>query len=605
MSTSSRSTVRARRAAAAAVVVGSVVAAAVATEAVTAAPVAATPAAAQAVDQCPDVFPVRRLAAGQEVHGLTVDQGTEPGEFTGTVIGVLENGIAPGLDMVLAELESDAITRVGGIWAGMSGSPVYAADGRLIGAVSYGLSFATSPIAGITPAGDMYELLDGGGPTGSVSAAVDLPARLERRIVASGAATDVEAEAGMAPLPTPVAVSGLSAARLRRATKRLDDRIANARYYPAGSASGSPAAIAAEAGGNVGVALSYGDVSYGGVGTITAVCDGEALLFGHPATFLGQTVLSAHAADAVLVHPDLIGGGFKLANLRGVIGTVDQDRLAGLHTELGAGPTPATVRSMIVATDTGNSRRGTTRVVLPDFMPDGAFLHLLSNLDRVADRIGGGVTDYTWVAEGTRAGGAPWRLRRTEKFASQFDATIEAAFATLDALYTLQDNRFEEVTIDSVRFTGNVTSSYRAATVVGLEVRGPRGRWQPVARRSVLSLVAGQPTELRVVLQPFRSTTQRRVTMTVTAPRSAVGGFGELLVFGGGSFFFFEEPRAGSFDDVLQTLKQRPSGDDVVAQLNLEQPGPAPAVTRRAATTAPTFVDGELLRRVRVVAPGP
>jgi hypothetical protein len=37
----------------------------------------------------------------------------------------------------------------------MSGSPVYAADGRLIGAVAYGLAGA-STIAGITPAADMY-----------------------------------------------------------------------------------------------------------------------------------------------------------------------------------------------------------------------------------------------------------------------------------------------------------------------------------------------------------------------------------------------------------------------------------------------------------------
>lgn len=68
--------------------------------------------------------------------------------------------VAPGVDMVMARLASSEIERVGGIWAGMSGSPVYAVDGRLIGAVSYGLTGGNSPVAGITPAADMQTLLD-------------------------------------------------------------------------------------------------------------------------------------------------------------------------------------------------------------------------------------------------------------------------------------------------------------------------------------------------------------------------------------------------------------------------------------------------------------
>ena len=91
-----------------------------------------------------------------EVDGLTVSRGTEPEEFTGTVLGVLTDGISPGVDMIIADLDSPAIDAAGGIWQGMSGSPVYAEDGRLLGAVSYGLSYGPSPIAGITP----FEAMD-------------------------------------------------------------------------------------------------------------------------------------------------------------------------------------------------------------------------------------------------------------------------------------------------------------------------------------------------------------------------------------------------------------------------------------------------------------
>ena len=67
------------------------------------------------------------------------------------MLGVLKDGVLPGIDMVMARLDSPTIQQVGGIWQGMSGSPVYAADGRLIGAVAYGFSFGASPVAGITP----------------------------------------------------------------------------------------------------------------------------------------------------------------------------------------------------------------------------------------------------------------------------------------------------------------------------------------------------------------------------------------------------------------------------------------------------------------------
>src|SRR5262245_66372500 len=106
-------------------------------------------------DPCPAAFPVADLVPGMVANGLTVEKGNTADPFTATVVGVIKDGIASGLDMIIVETDSPAITRTGGIWAGMSGSPVYAADGRLIGAVAYSLSFGPSPIAGVTPAADM------------------------------------------------------------------------------------------------------------------------------------------------------------------------------------------------------------------------------------------------------------------------------------------------------------------------------------------------------------------------------------------------------------------------------------------------------------------
>ena len=124
--------------------------------------------AASCLDTTPGIMPVSEVAAlssgpgGLAAHGLTVSRGTTVEQFDVTVLGVLDDGIAPGVDMILVETESPAITAAGGIWAGMSGSPVYAdaAPNKLIGAVAYGLSGGPSKIGGLAAAEDMNRLLD-------------------------------------------------------------------------------------------------------------------------------------------------------------------------------------------------------------------------------------------------------------------------------------------------------------------------------------------------------------------------------------------------------------------------------------------------------------
>lgn len=109
------------------------------------------PAAAQTPgsdpEPCAAPVPTADIEVGMTGTGLTVTTGTGPEAFGAEMLGILQNGISPGVDLVIAHLDSAAI-EANGIWAGMSGSPVYADDGRLLGAVSYSLSFGPSTIAG-------------------------------------------------------------------------------------------------------------------------------------------------------------------------------------------------------------------------------------------------------------------------------------------------------------------------------------------------------------------------------------------------------------------------------------------------------------------------
>lgn len=560
---------------------------------------------------CPDAFPLGELTVGMELQGSTVERGTTPEPFTATVLGVVDDGIAPDLDLILVEADSPAIRRAGGIWGGMSGSPVYAPDGRLVGAVAYGLA-ASTPIAGLTPAADMQTLLDRPGAAAATEPAdeVSLPSALRRRAVESGEVTAAEAAGGMRQLPLPVGVSGVGQARMDEVTSRIQQRLPGARVYAAGAASsapGSPADIVP--GGNIAATASAGDFAMAGVGTATAVCtvggDDLALAFGHPFFLLGTTSMGAHTANAVVVQPDPEYGPFKVANLGGVVGAVDQDRLVGIRAALGATPAAAPIESTLTSTDPGGTgRTGITRVNEPLFLPDAAYGHLLANFDRVFDRVGGGSSQARWVVTGTRASGAPFSVDVSNMYADTADVTLASIDELPTQLLTIADNPFEDVRVTGVRYTGSVSSTVARYALDSVRVRGPDGTLTPLSPDEPLAVAAGSRLDLRAHLVPYRNVGEARdVDLSVVVPPDTAGGFGTLDVFGGpGSA---ETPEPASFDELLAQLQGAAPNNAVTAALTVDAETPSGPVTRRTSDRqlADRVVAGEASFPVEVVAP--
>jgi hypothetical protein len=560
-----------------------------------------SPASAQtAPDPCPEPFPVDELEVGMEATGLTVERGTTPDPFNASILGVLDDGIAPGVDMIIAETSSPAIERAGGIWAGMSGSPVYAPDGRLIGAVAYGFSTAPSPIAGITPAADMYQVLARPSTVGvEGEELVRLPAALRSRVVGTGEVTATEAAAGMSQLPMPFAVSGLSAERFAQVTERLGDHLpANTRLVSTAPATGTGSPADIIPGGNFATTESFGDLTSGGVGTTTVVCDDRALAFGHPAFFYGATTLGAHPADAVFVQRDNTLGSFKVANILGVVGTVDQDRLAGIRAQLGALPATVPVSSMVTSTE-GGARDGLTQVSFPRFLPDIAVFHLVANEDRVFEQIGPGTSRLRWVVDGQRASGAPFQLDYTNHYASSLDISFESIFDAFDQLLAIQENPFEDVTITGVRFEEQMDPTFTYYSITQVSSRQPDGSYQPVPTDEPLQVVNGSRLQLRVTLTPYQNQGPAvNVDLSVLVPHGTAGAFGTLDVFGGRGFD--EEAEPESFDQLLTQLDRTAPNNAVSANLSLFE-GEEPTQTQGRAL-ADQVVQGEQSFEVEVVS---
>jgi hypothetical protein len=365
-----------------------------------------------------------QFAEGEPVTGLTVVKGTQPVGFTGEYVGHVEDALGKGVDMLLFELSGAGIdtgSPRAGIWAGMSGSPVYAQDGRLIGAVAYGLNGDNLPIAGVTPAEYMKQT----GVDRSAPARVSLT-----RASVSGVSAATERELAGTSLPrlkTRKVVAGGTKgnALANRTLKRVPGTSATAKAARAGGF----ASIAAPTvindplvpGGNVAIGYSTGDLFSGGVGTVTAICGSTVWAFGHAMDFAGATALSIHNASAALIVPDSTGttGSFKQVSQVGQqIGTIDYDGYGALRGQIGrVSGFPVTTNVMNAAGKRIGTYAGT--VVNQDMAPfAAAYAPAFAAVDTL-DNSGSGTVQLVWRINYTVRGGRSGSLVNTDVYSAR------------------------------------------------------------------------------------------------------------------------------------------------------------------------------------------
>ncbi len=327
-----------------------------------------------------------------EVTGLTVVKGTDPVEFTGTYIASLEDALGEDADLLLFSLTGPAIDsgapKAAGIWAGMSGSPVYTRDGRLIGAVAYSLNADNLPIAGVTPASLMKKA--GTDRLASPAKVKITPQNLE------AAAAGASALVGQTPqrIKANKVVSG--GVRLNafanRTLARAPGNSAAAKSLRARDFGMAPTATTIDdplvPGGNIAVGYATGDAFTGAIGTVTAVCGTSVWAFGHPMDFAGHTALSMHNASTGLIVPDATGwvGSYKQVSKIGQqLGTITEDRWTAVRGQVGlfsGTPVTVSVRNASGALlDTYRSTAVNPAIVgaLAGYLPTAAAVDLLDN----------------------------------------------------------------------------------------------------------------------------------------------------------------------------------------------------------------------------------
>jgi SpoIVB peptidase S55 len=516
--------------------------------------------AAQSAEPTPDCrqpFPIADLAAGDPVNGLTVSKGTTPEPFTGEVIGVLENGIAPDLDMVIMDLTSPEIDRVGGIWQGMSGSPVYAENGKLIGAVAYGLTWGSSPVAGITPFEEMDDYL---GPA-EAPARIRVGKGMAQRIADESDVTATQAAQGFSQLRMPIGVAGLTGKRIAQSEKSDREYLGDRDAYVLGKAAASPDPSTVVAGGNIAAAVAYGDITAAGVGTATSVCNGRVVGFGHPMTFGGKTTLSLHPADAIYVQEDPLGSPFKVANIGDPAGTITDDRLTGITGGFGEPPDSSTITSTVTMDE--RNRDGSTSVNLPSETAWMTFLQHVANHDRVVDGIIGGSAEQEYTITGTDADGSPFEISFSDRYRSAFDITFESAFDVADLVWGLTS--IEGVTVDSVTLGSDVSDDKSTYTITGVQ-QYKAGEWHPVNRKSPATIKAGRTLKLRAVLRAPDRTAFARYSFAVPKRLHDQKGFFSVT---GGNWLYSEAPWQPTVDKIAKAVDAQVRNDATQAQFSV------------------------------------
>src|SRR5688572_24740662 len=106
------------------------------------------------------LFPLEDLRPGMKGVARTVFSGSDTQEFGVEILGVLPGFPGPRQSAIIARLSGSNIEKTG-VFAGMSGSPVYI-DGKIVGAVAFSFPFSKEPIAGITPIKQMIDLFNKG-----------------------------------------------------------------------------------------------------------------------------------------------------------------------------------------------------------------------------------------------------------------------------------------------------------------------------------------------------------------------------------------------------------------------------------------------------------
>ena len=264
----------------------------------------------------PEIMLIKDIKSGMTGYGLSVFKDNKIERFNIEVITILENFL-PGQDIILIRC-SPAFGQYdinsSGIIAGMSGSPIFI-NGKLIGALAYGWSNTKDALAGVTPIKNMLEI-------------TKIPL-----INSLGYHLNNNDSNSIKPLNAPLMISNSSPYILKK-YKNYFSKYGLIPMQGGKQSSFNDSKNTLQPGSPIGAQLMNGDMDITAMGTVTWVDKDKVLGFGHPFLNSGEFHMPVTTGKiATVIRSSRISS--KLGIPGKVVGTLYQDRTAGIYAKLG------------------------------------------------------------------------------------------------------------------------------------------------------------------------------------------------------------------------------------------------------------------------------
>lgn len=321
-------------------------------------------------------FPLDQVKPGMKAIGRTIFQGNQTEDFEVEILGTFPSIVGhPSRSVIIMRLKSPQTDRTG-VFAGMSGSPVFI-NGKLLGAIAYAFPLSKEPIGAITPIQDMVSIFSNpenkktenkaeqhsgisfqellAASTSAISSPKDFNSNLAQPTSALPP-IPIGAQAVMSvpdlspflgqtlmPIATPLAISGIDPTALPYFSNYFQALGFQPVLASGASSQGSLQAFSDDTltpGKSIGVELIRGDLSAAAFGTVTWRDKDRIYAFGHPFFApggIGGSILPMTEAKVITVVPN-ISNSFKLAMSEKLVGSMTEDRATGICGQLGVNP---------------------------------------------------------------------------------------------------------------------------------------------------------------------------------------------------------------------------------------------------------------------------
>ncbi len=464
------------------------------------------------------LYPLEDLRPGMKGIARTVFAGSEPEEFGLEILGVLPGFTGPRQSTIIAKLSGTNVDKTG-VFAGMSGSPVFI-DDRLVGAIAYSFPFSKEPICGITPIQQMIDIFEQGNDKQKRTtearatsftelASAEWKPRLPKpAFTSTSLIAPVTAGSPLAPLmgqqiqqiATPVVFSGIS----QESLSLFASELTKSGLLPVSGVGGSAAITPLEPfdektltpGASVSVQLVRGDYSIAASGTVT-FRDGERIYaFGHPFLGLGGSDMPMTESSVVTVIPNAYNS-FKLAVPGRMVGSISQDRATGVFGQLGHAPRMIPVK-INLHTSRDRVEQFSYEVVSDEFLTPLLVNITVFNTIATRER---SIGESTIAVNGSIVvdGQAPIAVQR--RFSSA-NAAVLAAGSIATPVSALLGSGFDEVNIKGIVVDIDSSEEKRAATLERISLdRTEVGRGEKVEIQAYVRTDSGKQFVERIPVQ--------------------------------------------------------------------------------------------------------